>query len=825
MRKSWIEEFESKYERPQIDPITVGFSGIDPQRKGSGGSNEEVTEEVLERLKAIEIRIDSGNIDPDTPEPTPSPIPTPIIQTENDHEKLTHLLGGNSQGHYHLTATELDKLQRVDFDSVKGEKGDKGDKGDRGPQGATGPQGAQGIQGEKGEKGERGERGEKGDRGDPFTYEDFTLAQLEALKGKKGDTGEKGDKGDPFTFDDLTPEQIEALKGDIGFTGPKGDKGDKGDPFTYEDFTIAQLNALKGEKGERGEKGDTGQQGEKGEKGDPFTYEDFTPEQLAGLKGAKGDRGAKGDTGEQGPQGVPGATGAQGVQGIKGNKGDPFTYADFTAEQLEGLKGEKGDTGATGPKGDKGDKGDPFKYEDFTPEQLEALKGEKGDPFTFDDFTVEQLEALKVTTDVGTRNHEELNNLQGGADNEHYHMTFAENYLTRTLLAGFFKLENETEPENDETVYPATFRLDIGTYDPKPYLPYMPTDIFSKLPKGNPPDWNIAALPSGYAANTNTYPYYGDFPHGTYNNGLFVLLNTGSNYYFFNTTDLQTWNRVIQHDDSPRVHKGISYLGNNWLYLPTTTNNIIPLTTKTTQYIQFGYDTSLYLARSSSSSPKLTLKIASSVMAACISPEMNILLVAGQYNTNTTATINKLIKGASVSTVYKNIDNFIVTRNGLAWSPDAQLFCLCGDKGIYTSADGENWVAHTSAPKNLTDLSYREDLGCFFAWSMDDKNFYVSGDGIEWQKLSNTPIPLTCAGSSIYVDYSPETKWYCAVGGNNEYAYFSGDLDTWVPTKITNGANITAGSVIYMPSTKKYVLFPTSGSYYYTLDPEEWINN
>ena len=31
-------------------------------------------------------------------------------------------------------------------------------------------------------------------------------------------------------------------------------------------------------------------------------------------------------------------------------------------------------------KGDKGDKGDPFTYEDFTPEQLEALKGEKGDP-------------------------------------------------------------------------------------------------------------------------------------------------------------------------------------------------------------------------------------------------------------------------------------------------------------------------------------------------------------------------------------------------------------------------------------------------------------
>lgn len=32
-----------------------------------------------------------------------------------------------------------------------------------------------------------------------------------------------------------------------------------------------------------------------------------------------------------------------------------------------------------GEKGDKGDKGDPFTYEDFTPEQLAGLKGEKGD--------------------------------------------------------------------------------------------------------------------------------------------------------------------------------------------------------------------------------------------------------------------------------------------------------------------------------------------------------------------------------------------------------------------------------------------------------------
>ena len=78
-------------------------------------------------------------------------------------------------------------------------------------------------------------------------------------------------------------------------------------------------------------KGAKGDAGAKGDKGDPFTYSDFTPEQLAALKGAKG---------------------------AKGDKGDPFTYSDFTPEQLAALKGVKGDKGDKGEKGDSGAKGD-----------------------------------------------------------------------------------------------------------------------------------------------------------------------------------------------------------------------------------------------------------------------------------------------------------------------------------------------------------------------------------------------------------------------------------------------------------------------------------
>ena len=69
-----------------------------------------------------------------------------------------------------------------------------------------------------------------------------------------------------------------------------------------------------------GSKGSQGAQGEKGERGD------------------KGERGEQGLQGIQGEQGMKGDTGAQGEQGIQGVKGDPFTYDDFTSEEIEGLK-------------------------------------------------------------------------------------------------------------------------------------------------------------------------------------------------------------------------------------------------------------------------------------------------------------------------------------------------------------------------------------------------------------------------------------------------------------------------------------------------------
>lgn len=73
-------------------------------------------------------------------------------------------------------------------------------------------------------------QGLKGDKGDPFTYDQFTPAQLEGLKGSKGD------KGNPFTYSDFTSEQLEALR------GPRGEKGDS---LRFEDLTEEQKKSLK----------------------------------------------------------------------------------------------------------------------------------------------------------------------------------------------------------------------------------------------------------------------------------------------------------------------------------------------------------------------------------------------------------------------------------------------------------------------------------------------------------------------------------------------------------------------------------------------------
>ena len=98
--------------------------------------------------------------------------------------------------------------------------------------------------------------------------------------------------------------------------------------------------------------------GEKGDKGDPFTYEDFTPEQLASLKGDKGDKGDNGKDGADGYTPVKDIDYFDGVDGksayqIAVDNGFIGTEAEWVAS-LRGADGKDGKDGQNGADGKDG---------------------------------------------------------------------------------------------------------------------------------------------------------------------------------------------------------------------------------------------------------------------------------------------------------------------------------------------------------------------------------------------------------------------------------------------------------------------------------------
>ncbi len=165
-------------------------------------------------------------------------------------------------------------------------------------------------------------------KGEPFTFEDLTEEQIEALRGADGAPGKDGytpvkgvdyfdGKDGTVAFEELTEEQVESLR------GPQGLIGETGAAFTYDMFTPEQLEALRGPKGADG----------------TMTFSDLTDEQRESLRGPQG---------EQGPV------------------GPAFLYSDFTREQLEALRGPKGERGET------------FTFDMLTEEQRELLRGPQG---------------------------------------------------------------------------------------------------------------------------------------------------------------------------------------------------------------------------------------------------------------------------------------------------------------------------------------------------------------------------------------------------------------------------------------------------------------
>ena len=222
-----------------------------------------------------------------------------------------------------------------------------------------------------------------GPKGDPFTYEDFTPEQLKSLEGRPGTTWVplvdeegylswsnikdtppssvyiKGPKGDPFTYDDFTPEQLEALKGNPGKTWfPKLDKLGNLSWVLSDTLINSEVINIRGEKGVDGKT--------------PFVSlsSDYflTVDGIkvgASLKGATGANGIDGKTpvvslssdyflmvdGTKVGTSLKGATGANGIDGktpLVSLSSDYFLTVDGT-KVGSSLKGA---TGATGAKGD-----------------------------------------------------------------------------------------------------------------------------------------------------------------------------------------------------------------------------------------------------------------------------------------------------------------------------------------------------------------------------------------------------------------------------------------------------------------------------------------
>ena len=100
-------------------------------------------------------------------------------------------------------------------------------------------------------------------------------------------------------------------------------------------------------------------QGPQGPKGDPFTYEDFTPEQLAALVGPAGKDGTDGvsPTVSVSKSGTTTTVTIADADGTKTATIEDGEQGPQGVQGIQGATGPKGDTGATGPQGPKGDTG------------------------------------------------------------------------------------------------------------------------------------------------------------------------------------------------------------------------------------------------------------------------------------------------------------------------------------------------------------------------------------------------------------------------------------------------------------------------------------
>ena len=133
------------------------------------------------------------------------------------------------------------------------------------------------------------------------------IGEIDKISITNGSVFKEIDTGREYNYDAETQVWIESIsssaeivEGKDGIT-PMFQKSDDAIQVSYDNglsyvdlVLLSEIKGDKGDKGEQGTPGNDGKDGEQGAKGDPFTYEDFTQEQLASLKGEKGETGAQG---------------------------------------------------------------------------------------------------------------------------------------------------------------------------------------------------------------------------------------------------------------------------------------------------------------------------------------------------------------------------------------------------------------------------------------------------------------------------------------------------------------------------------------------------
>jgi hypothetical protein len=142
-----------------------------------------------------------------------------------------------------------------------------------------------------------------------------------------------------ITLTDGAVEDLGKVSGEDGKDGQDGVDGKDGVSVTHEwDGTVLRVTSAIGTS-------EADLKGERGERGNPFTYEDFTAEQLAALKGEKGDAGY---TPVKGKDYVDGKDGTSATHRWNGTTLEITSASGTSSANLKGEKGDKGEQGFSG---------------------------------------------------------------------------------------------------------------------------------------------------------------------------------------------------------------------------------------------------------------------------------------------------------------------------------------------------------------------------------------------------------------------------------------------------------------------------------------------